>query len=131
MILISSGPLRNIKCYAIWVEFYVRGSPHIQSFWWVLNSPNIEDNIDIHNIFVDSDRYFLHLQIFHLKQTILCFLSLCKHIKFTDILSRAKIQSCRFNFGKFFTILVKLSDFQFWKKWKVFFQKFLNTLMNI
>ena len=30
IILISSGPLSDAKCYAIGVEFYVRGSPFIQ-----------------------------------------------------------------------------------------------------
>ena len=41
--------------YAIRVEFQVRGSPHIHSFLWVLNAPNLtKDNIDEYVRFVDA-----------------------------------------------------------------------------
>ena len=35
------GPLGNSNYYAIRVEIQVRGSPHIQSFIWILNSPKL------------------------------------------------------------------------------------------
>ena len=53
IILILSRPLSNVKYYAIQAEFQIRGSPHIHSFLWVLNPPNIEGNIDIYKQFVD------------------------------------------------------------------------------
>ena len=87
--MISSGSLSNVKYYAIRVGFQVRGSPHIHSFLWVLNPPNIEDNIDIPSETDDPllvelvQTYQIHS---HAKS--------CKKYKNT---------SCRFNFGKFFT----------------------------
>ena len=33
---------------------FLRDSPHVHSFSWVLNPPNIEDNIDIYKKIVDS-----------------------------------------------------------------------------
>ena len=87
--MISSGPLSNVKYYAIRVGFQVTGSPHIHSFLWVLNPPNIEDNIDIPSETDDPllvelvQTYQIHS---HAKS--------CKKYKNTN---------CRFNFGKFST----------------------------
>ena len=46
----------KVKYCAIRVEFQVRGSRHIYSSLWVLNSPVlIKDNIDEYIRFVDAD----------------------------------------------------------------------------
>ena len=36
--IILNGPFGKTNYYAIRVEFQVRGSPHVQSFKWILNS---------------------------------------------------------------------------------------------
>ena len=37
------GPLGKTKYYAIRIEFQERGSPHVHSFIWICNAPNIEN----------------------------------------------------------------------------------------
>ena len=51
--MISSASLSNVKYYVVKVEFQVRGSPYLYSFIWVLNPPNITDNIEIYKKFED------------------------------------------------------------------------------
>ena len=46
-VIVLDGPLGKNQCYAIQVEFEVRGSPHIHSFIWILNAPKrTKFNID-------------------------------------------------------------------------------------
>ena len=40
---ILDGPLGKTKYYAIRIEFQERGSPHVYSFIWIFNAPNIEN----------------------------------------------------------------------------------------
>ena len=40
---ILDGPLGKTKYYAIRIEFQERGSPHLYSFIWIFNAPNIEN----------------------------------------------------------------------------------------
>ena len=40
--IILDGPLGKTK-YAIRIEFQKRGSPHVHSFIWIFNAPNIEN----------------------------------------------------------------------------------------
>ena len=40
--IILDGPLGKTKYYAIRTEFQERGSPHVHSFIWIFNAPNIE-----------------------------------------------------------------------------------------
>ena len=39
--VVLNDPLGKTKCYAIHVEFQVRGSPHIHSFIWILSAPKL------------------------------------------------------------------------------------------
>ena len=41
--IILDGPLGKTKYYAIRVEFQVRGSPHIHSFFWIVNAPILSE----------------------------------------------------------------------------------------
>ena len=41
--IIIDGPLDITKYYAIRIEFQERGSPHVHSFIWILNAPNIQN----------------------------------------------------------------------------------------
>ena len=41
--IIIDGPLDKGKYYPIRIEFQERGSPHVHSFIWILNPPNIQD----------------------------------------------------------------------------------------
>ena len=45
--IILNGTLGKTNYYAIRVEFQVRGSPHVRSFIWILNSPKLtKSNIE-------------------------------------------------------------------------------------
>ena len=41
--IILDGPLTKAKYFAIRMEFQERGSPHVHSFIWIFNAPNIEN----------------------------------------------------------------------------------------
>ena len=41
--IILDGPLGKTKYYAIRIEFQKKDSPHVHSFIWIFNAPNIED----------------------------------------------------------------------------------------
>ena len=41
--IILDGPLGKTKYYAICIEFEERGSPHVHSFIWIFNAPNIQN----------------------------------------------------------------------------------------
>ena len=41
--IILDGPLGKTKYYALRIEFQERGSPHVHSFIWVFDAPNIQD----------------------------------------------------------------------------------------
>ena len=41
--IILDGPLGKTKYYAIRIEFQERGSPHVHSFIWIFNAPNIQN----------------------------------------------------------------------------------------
>ena len=41
--IILDGTFGETKYYAIRIEFKGRGSPHVPSFIWVFNAPNIEN----------------------------------------------------------------------------------------
>ena len=41
--IILGGPLGKTKYYAICTEFQERGSPHVHSFIWIFNAPNIQN----------------------------------------------------------------------------------------
>ena len=123
IILILSGLLLNVKYFAIRVEFQVIISPHTHSFLWVSQ----------------------FMRIFHLKQTILCCLSLCKLIKFIYIVSRGKnakrkvVVSATVMIFTSKTIISQLfknvSEFELFsilkKSNSIFSKMFLKTLMNI
>ena len=40
---ILAGPLGKTKYYAIRFEFEKRGSPHVHSYIWIFNAPNIQN----------------------------------------------------------------------------------------
>ena len=41
--IILGGPLEKTKYYAIRIEFQEKVSPHIHSFIWIFDAPNIEN----------------------------------------------------------------------------------------
>ena len=42
VIMSSDKPLGTVKDYWIRVEFQMRGSPHVHSFWWIEGAPQVE-----------------------------------------------------------------------------------------
>ena len=54
-VIVRDGPLGKTQYYIIRVEFQVNGSPHIQSFIWILNAPKLTKfNVDKYTKWVDS-----------------------------------------------------------------------------
>ena len=52
--IIIYGPLEKANYYAICVEFQVRGSPHVHSFIWILNTPKLtKSNIEEYTSWID------------------------------------------------------------------------------
>ena len=43
--IILDGTLGKTKYYAIRIEFQERGNPHVHSFIWILDPPNIQDEV--------------------------------------------------------------------------------------
>ena len=101
-VIIIDGPLGKVKYHAVRVEFQVRGSPHINSFLWVLNAPILtKDNVDEYRQFIDSIvKAFAsdineNPEFFHLVTTYQAH-SLSKPCR------KYKNEKCRYVFGKFY-----------------------------
>ena len=110
--IIFDGPLGKTKYYAICIEFQERGSPHVHSFIWILNPPNIQDeaayisfiektNAQLPDPQNDSEHFEL--------------------VKTYEVHSHSKTcwkynkNECRFSYGRFFTektIIAKPVDSQ-------------------
>ena len=43
--IVLDGPLEKTKFYVICIEFQERDSPHVHSFMWTFNGPNIENEV--------------------------------------------------------------------------------------
>ena len=43
ILLIPLSTTGKVTCYAMRIEFQVRGSPHIHSFIWILNPPKLSE----------------------------------------------------------------------------------------
>ena len=52
--IVLDGPLGKTSYYAIYVELQVRGSPHIHSFIWILNTTLPKETKDEYIQWVDS-----------------------------------------------------------------------------
>ena len=98
--IILDGPLGKTKYYAIRIEFQERSSPHVHSFIWILNPPNIQDeaayisfiektNAQLPDPQNDSEHFEL--------------------VKTYEVHSHSKTcwkynkNECRFSYGRFFT----------------------------
>ena len=98
--IIIDGPLGKTNYYAIGIEFQERGSPHVHSFIWILNPPNIQDeaayisfiektNAQLPDPQNDSEHFEL--------------------VKTYEVHSHSKTcwkynkNECRFSYGRFFT----------------------------
>ena len=45
ILLISTNPLSKVNNFAIRVEFQIKRSPHVRSFFWVLSHPVLSESI--------------------------------------------------------------------------------------
>ena len=54
--IVLDGPLGKRNYYAIIVDFQVRGSPHVHSFIWILNAPQLSsDNKTLYTDFIQTN----------------------------------------------------------------------------
>ena len=102
-VIIIDDPLGKVKYHAVRVEFQVRGSPHINSFLWVLDAQILtKDNADEYRQFIDSIvKAFVsdineNPEFFHLVTTY----EVHSHSK---PCRKYKNEKCRYHFGKFYT----------------------------
>ena len=99
--IILDGPLGKTNYYVIRVEFQVRGSPHIHSFIWIVNSPTLY-TIDSYIEWLDKmisaelPNVAEEPELFELVKTY----QLHRHSK---TCRKYKNESYRFHFGRFFT----------------------------
>ena len=100
---IIDGPLGKSKYYTIRVEFQMRGSPHIQSFIWIVNAPKLSsENIDEYTVWLDGlikadlPNPETDNSLFELVKTY----QIHRH---SESCRKYKNDKCRFNFGRFFT----------------------------
>ena len=107
--IILDGPLGEAKYCAIHIEFHERGNPHVYSFIWIFNAPNIENEA---------------VYIKFIEKTINA--QLPDHLNDPDLFKLVKSHSrtcwkyrkneCRFSYGRYFTeetIIAKPLDYKF------------------
>ena len=106
--IILDGPLGKTKYYALRIEFQERGSPHVHSFIWIFNAPNIQDE-EAYIQFVESTinaqlpDFNDQPELFHLVKTY----QIHAHSR---TCWKYKQNECRFSYGRFFsskTIIAK------------------------
>ena len=107
---ILNGPLGERVYYAIRVEFQARGSPHIHSFLWTKNAPNLtSDNINeyIHHV---DDKINVSMPS---PQNNPCLHELVRTYQLhrhSKTCRKIKNTNWKFNFGKFFSERTVVSE---------------------
>ena len=101
--IILNGPLGKTNYYTICVEIQIRGSPHVDSFIWILNSPKLtQSNTEEYTSWVDNIiRTDLpdprsEPNLFEIVKTY----QIHQHSK---TCRKYRNEKCRFHFGKFYT----------------------------
>ena len=101
--IVLTGPLGRTSYYDIRVEFQVRGSPHIHSFFWILNAPKLtkeskQEYIQWVDSIIRTDMPdpVSEAELFELVRTF----QVHRHSKTCRKYWNDK---CRFHFGKFFS----------------------------
>ena len=102
IVLGKDGPVGKVQCYAIHVEFQVRGSPHIHSFLWVPDAPVLaNDNKENYISFLDSVvQAFLPSE--HEQRELSNLVTSYKIHKHSKSCRKYKNNSCRYGFGHLF-----------------------------
>ena len=98
-VIVLDGPLGKTNYHAIIVDFQVPGSPHVHSFIWILNAPQLSsDNKPLYTEFIrtdltDADK---EPQLFDLVKNY----QIHRHSKTCQ---KFKNESCKFHYGTYFT----------------------------
>ena len=111
--LILDGPLGKPK-YAIRIEFQGRGSPHVHSFIWIFNAPNIENEA----AYIEFIKKTISTQLpDHLNDPELFELGkTCQVHDHPTTCSKYSKNECRFSYGQYFAgkkIIAKPLDSKF------------------
>ena len=103
--IIFDGPLGKTKYYAICIEFQERGSPHVHSFIWILNVPNIQNEAAYHEAAIKFIEQTVNAQV----PDPLNDPELFEFVKTYQVHAHSKTcwkynkNECRFSYGQFFT----------------------------
>ena len=103
--IIIDGPLGKTNYYAIGIEFQERGSPHVHSFIWILNVPNIQNEAAYHEAAIKFIEQTVNAQV----PDPLNDPELFEFVKTYQVHAHSKTcwkynkNECRFSYGQFFT----------------------------
>ena len=109
-VIVVDGPLGKTQYYAFRVEFQVRGTPHMHSFIWILNTPKLTAfSIDESTKWVDSIvRSDLPNSVN--EQILFDLVKIYQTHHHSKTCRKYRNERCRFHFGKFFTILTIIAQ---------------------
>ena len=124
--IVLDGPLGEAKYYAIHTEFHERGNPHVYSFIWIFNAPNIENEA----AYIEFIEKTINAQ-------------LPDHLNDPDLFKLEKSHSrtcwkyrknkCHFSYGRYFTektIIAKPLRYKFSNEEKQGILTWRNTLLR-
>ena len=102
------------KYYAIRIEFQERGSPHVHSFIWIFNAPNIENEA----VYIELIEKAINTQLpDHLNDPGLFELAKTYQVRpHSRTCWEYKKNVCRFSYVQYFsekTVIAKPLDFKF------------------
>ena len=103
--IIIDGPLGKTNYYAISIEFQERGSPHVHSFIWILNAPNIQNEAAYHEAAIKFIEQTINAQV----PDPLNDPELFEFVKTYQFHAHSKTywkynkNECRFSYGQLFT----------------------------
>ena len=129
--MILDGPLGKAKYHAIRIEFQESGSPHVHSFIWIFNAPNIENE----TTYIEFIEKTINAQLSdHLNDPELFELVKTYQVHtHSSTCWKYNKNECRFSYDRYFTektIIAKPLDSKFSNEEKQDILTWRNTLLS-